>query len=132
VAVLGLSDVASLNFVAWVWASIARLDAEATAAVARAEDASPRAAEVVLLGALVTSLIAVLFTFAQAGRAHAPQRGSLAAVAIASMRSRGPRCTRSTCCGTRGCITARPRVGSTSTARRRTTWTSRTSRCRSG
>ena len=85
VAALGLTDVASLTFVAWVWGSIARLDAEATAAVARAEDASPPAAELVLLGALAASLIAVVFTFAQAGHAHAPQRGWLAALAITSI-----------------------------------------------
>jgi uncharacterized membrane protein len=85
VAALGLTDVASLTFLAWVWASIARLDPQATAAVARAEDASPPAAELVLLGALAASLIAVLFTFAQAGNAHSPQRGWLAALAITSI-----------------------------------------------
>jgi len=85
VAALGFSDVASLVFLLWVWLSIVRLDAEETAAVARAEDASPPAAELVLLAALAASLIAVVFTFAQAGRAESPQRGLLAALAIASI-----------------------------------------------
>ena len=85
VAALGFSDVASLVFLVWVWLSIVRLDAEETAAVARAEDASPPAAELVLLAALAASLIAVVFTFAQAGRAESPQRGLLAALAIASI-----------------------------------------------
>jgi hypothetical protein len=53
--------------------------------VARAEDASPPAAELVLLGALDASLIAVVLTFAQAGHAHSPQRGWLAALTITSI-----------------------------------------------
>jgi uncharacterized membrane protein len=85
VAALGLTDVTSLTFLASVWATVARLDSQATAAVARAEDASPPAAELVLLGALAASLIAVVFTFAQAGHAHSPQRGLLAALAITSI-----------------------------------------------
>jgi uncharacterized membrane protein HdeD (DUF308 family) len=53
--------------------------------MARAEDASPPAAELVLLAALAASLIAVVFTFAQAGHAQAPQRGWLAVLAITSI-----------------------------------------------
>jgi uncharacterized membrane protein len=85
VAALALTDVASLTYLVWVWTRIARLDAEATAAAARVEDASPSAGELVLLGALSASLIAVVFTFAQAGHAHAPDRGWLAALAIGSI-----------------------------------------------
>ena len=85
VAALCASDVAALVFVIWVWVSVARADAVATARIARAEDASHAAAEAVLLGAGAASLIAVAFTLAQAGRAHAPARGLLSALAIGSV-----------------------------------------------
>jgi uncharacterized membrane protein len=85
VAALGAEDAAAAVFVIWVWASIADKDAAATARIARAEDASRAAAEAVLLGAGVASLLAVVFTLAQAGAAAAPQRGLLTALAIASV-----------------------------------------------
>jgi uncharacterized membrane protein len=85
VAALCASDVASLVFVVWVWLSVAGVDAVGSARIARAEDASRAAAEAVLIGAGVASLIAVVFTFAEAGNAHEPQRGLLAGLAITSI-----------------------------------------------
>ena len=85
VAALGATDVAALVFVAWVWISVAGADAGATARLARAEDASRTAAEAVLLGAGAASLLAVGFTLAQASHAHAPDRGLLTALALASV-----------------------------------------------
>jgi uncharacterized membrane protein len=85
VAALGAEDAAATVVVIWVWASIAGADAAATARLARAEDASHAAAEAVLLGAGVASLLAVVFTLAQAGDAGAPQRGLMTALAIASV-----------------------------------------------
>jgi uncharacterized membrane protein len=86
-AVAGLcaSDVAALVFVVWVWVSVARADAVATARLARAEDTSRAAAEGVLLGAGGASLLAVAFTLVQAGRAGAPARGLLSGLAIGSV-----------------------------------------------
>jgi uncharacterized membrane protein len=83
-ALLG-SDAAAVVFVVWVWAGIARLDAAATSRLARAEDASRVAAESVLVGAGAASLVAVVFTLARAGRAVAPARGELTALAVASV-----------------------------------------------
>src|SRR5690242_13740416 len=57
VAALGAEDAAAVIFVILVWASIAGADASATARIARAEDASHAAAEAVLLGAGVASLL---------------------------------------------------------------------------
>src|SRR3954447_22959944 len=79
VAALGAEDAAAAVFVISVWASIAGADAGATARLARAEDASRAAAEAVLLGAGVASLLAVVFTLAQGRRrrragARAPER----------------------------------------------------------
>ena len=85
VATLLAEDVAAAVFVIWVWASIARANAGATARIARAEDASRVAAEAVLVGAGVASLLAVVFTLAMAGNASAPDRGLLTALAIASV-----------------------------------------------
>jgi uncharacterized membrane protein len=85
VAVLCASDVAALVFVVWVWSSIAGADPAETARVARAEDASRAAAEAILVGAGVASLLAVVFTLAQAGHAGAPARGLLTALAIGSV-----------------------------------------------
>jgi uncharacterized membrane protein len=56
-----------------------------TERIARAEDASPTAAEGVLVGAGAASLVAVAFTLAAAGDAVAPARGLLTALAIASV-----------------------------------------------
>jgi uncharacterized membrane protein len=84
-AALIASDIAAIVFVGWVWATIARADADATARIARSEDASRAAAEAILLGAGAASLIAVIFTLAQAGHQHAPARGLLTALSIASV-----------------------------------------------
>ena len=85
VAALGATDVAALVFVGWVWGSIAGADAGETGRRARAEDASRAAAEAVLLGAGIASLIAVGFTLAQASHTLAPDRGMLTALALASV-----------------------------------------------
>jgi uncharacterized membrane protein len=85
VAALCASDVAALVFVIWVWVTIAGADATATSVIARAEDASRAAAEAVVVGAGASSLIAVVFTLAQAGHAVATGRGLLTALAIASV-----------------------------------------------
>jgi uncharacterized membrane protein len=85
VAALCASDVASVAFLASVWTTITRTDAAGTARIARSEDASKTAAEAVLVGAGVASLLAVAFVLAQAGHAHAPSRGLLTALAIASV-----------------------------------------------
>jgi uncharacterized membrane protein len=85
VAVLCASDAAAIVFVVWVWATIAEADAEVTARLARREDASRTAAEAVLIAAGAASLVAVVFTLAQAGHANAPARGLLTALAIASV-----------------------------------------------
>jgi uncharacterized membrane protein len=85
VAALAAEDVAALVFIVWVWATVGRAGPAATARIARSEDASRAAAEAVLLGAGAASLLAVVFTLAQAGRAGAPGRGLLTALAIASV-----------------------------------------------
>jgi uncharacterized membrane protein len=85
VAALVASDVAALVFVIWVWLTVGSADPGTTARIARAEDASRTAAEAILLGAGAASLVAVAFTLGQAGHAHAPGRGLLTALALASV-----------------------------------------------
>jgi uncharacterized membrane protein len=85
VAALCASDLAALVFIVWVWITVAGADAATTARLARVEDASRAAAEAVLVGAGASSLIAVAFTLVQAGDAHAPARGLLSGLALASV-----------------------------------------------
>jgi uncharacterized membrane protein len=85
VAALFAFDTAALVFVVWVWLTVANADARETARIARAEDASRTAAEGILLGAGGASLVAVAFTLGQAGRAGAPGRGLLTALALGSV-----------------------------------------------
>jgi uncharacterized membrane protein len=85
VAALFASDASALVFVVWVGRTVMTLDAEATAHVAQAEDASRAAAEAVLLAAGAASLVAVAFTLGQAGRSDAPARGLLTALALTSV-----------------------------------------------
>jgi uncharacterized membrane protein len=85
VAALCGSDVAALVFIVCVWISVGRADPAATSRLARTEDASPIAAESVLIGAGAASLVAVAFTLSQAGEAPAPARGLLTALAIVSV-----------------------------------------------
>jgi uncharacterized membrane protein len=85
VAALCGFDVAALVFVLWVWAGVAGADAETTERLARAEDASPTAAEGVLIAAGAASLVAVGFALAAAGDAAAPARALLTTLAFASV-----------------------------------------------
>jgi len=85
VAALFAEDVAALVFLVWVWSTIATADAPATSRLARTEDASRAAADLVLIGAGAGSLLAVGFTLGQAGDAGPPGRGLLTALAIVSV-----------------------------------------------
>ena len=85
VAALVAEDIAALVFLVWVWSTIATADAPATARLARTEDASRAAADLVLIGAGAGSLLAVGFTLGQAGDAGSPGRGLLTAFAIVSV-----------------------------------------------
>jgi uncharacterized membrane protein len=75
---------AALVFLASVWLTIATADSASTARMARSEDSRP-AAEAMLVGAGVTSLVGVAFTLAQAGAASGPSRGLLTALAVGSV-----------------------------------------------
>jgi len=85
VAALFAEDAAALVLLVWVWSTIATADAPATSRLARTEDASRAAANAILLGAGVASLLAVAFMLGQAGAAGPPERGRLTALAIGSV-----------------------------------------------
>jgi uncharacterized membrane protein len=85
VTALCASDVAELVFVISVLLSVGGSDAASTARIARSEDPSPVAAEALLVGAGSASLLAVVFTLAQAGDSHAPARGLLTVLAVCSV-----------------------------------------------
>jgi uncharacterized membrane protein len=84
VALLAI-DLVELIFVAQVWLKLAHTDAEATGRIAGSEDDSPITAEIILIIAGLSSLIAVVFTLAQAGNAGAPERGLLTVLAVGSV-----------------------------------------------
>jgi uncharacterized membrane protein len=78
-------DTAALIFLVWVWSTVSRKDAAATARAAQAEDASRTASEAILIGAGTASLLAVAYTLVEAGHAGEPTRGLLTALAVASV-----------------------------------------------
>ena len=69
----------------WVWATIAPMDAQATAEHARSDDFSRSGADLVLLGASVASLGAVAMTLVLAGQAHDGRKAALVALTIVTV-----------------------------------------------
>jgi uncharacterized membrane protein len=85
VAALAGWDAAALVFLSWVWLTIPRMDAAATARRAQSEDASKAASGAVLIGAGTASLIAVAFTLVEAGTDSGTTRALLIALSVASV-----------------------------------------------
>ncbi|HET8874192.1 MAG TPA: DUF1345 domain-containing protein [Gaiellaceae bacterium] len=75
----------AIVFLGWVWLTISHSDGSETERLAASEDASPTAAEALLLSAGVASLVAVGFVLAEAGRAAPLGRGLLTALAVGSV-----------------------------------------------
>jgi uncharacterized membrane protein len=78
-------DAVAVVYLVSVWRSVAPLSAARAKEVASAEDGSRRAAEVLLVAAAVTSLVAVGFILAEAGHAHGGRQGALTAFAVVSV-----------------------------------------------
>lgn len=76
---------AAAVYLVWVWATVVRLEPTATRRRAQSEDASRAAAEGLLLGASVASLVAVGFVLARAGHEEGGSRVALTVVAVASV-----------------------------------------------
>lgn len=85
VAVLFGSDAFTLVFLAWVWSTILTKDAGGTKHLALAEDDSRAAADTVILGASVASLVAIFFTLSEAAKANGVSAVLLAALAVFSI-----------------------------------------------
>jgi uncharacterized membrane protein len=83
-ALLG-ADTLALVFLGWVWTTIARADAKGTERLALAEDDSRTAADAIILGASLASLVAIFFTLAQAAKATGGHAVLLAALAVFSI-----------------------------------------------
>jgi len=66
-AVLTGWDAAAITYVGWIWVTVWRMDARATARQAEREDPTRAAADVLLLGAAMASLLAVGFVIVRAG-----------------------------------------------------------------
>jgi len=78
-------DMLALVFCGWVWSTIWKLDAPATASHANRENPSRDLADLVLLGAAIASLIAVGVVLFGAGHANGNAKYLQAALALASV-----------------------------------------------
>lgn len=76
---------AALVFLGSVWVVIFPMDARATERAARAEDTSRAAADTVLIGAALASLVSVGFVLVDAAGSSDLAKGALTALAIASV-----------------------------------------------
>ena len=78
-------DTLAVTFCVWVGASVSHMDAAATATHARSEDPGRNSTDLVLLGASVTSLIAVGLVLFGAGSQNGATKYIQAALAVASV-----------------------------------------------
>jgi uncharacterized membrane protein len=78
-------DVLALVFCGWVWSTVWRLDAAATASHAQCEEPNRDLADLVLLGAAIASLVAVGAVLFQAGGASGDLKYLQAAFALVSV-----------------------------------------------
>jgi uncharacterized membrane protein len=78
-------DIASLFYLAWVWLTIWRQDAERTGRLADREDPTRAVADLVLLSAALVSLVAVGFVLGRASNSRGSEQGLLNALGIASV-----------------------------------------------
>jgi uncharacterized membrane protein len=85
VAVLIGWDTLTLVFLAWVWTTIFWQDETGTEHLALAEDDSRTAANGVILGASIASLVAIFFTLSQAAKSSGGHAVFLAALAVTSI-----------------------------------------------
>ena len=85
VAVLLGWDAFLLIFLTWVWCTIFWKDGRETQKLALGEDDSRVAADTVVLGASITSLVAIFFTLAQAAKTNGPHGVFLALLAVGSV-----------------------------------------------
>jgi uncharacterized membrane protein len=78
-------DMVTLVFLGWVWTAIRGKDAKQTERMALAEDDSRAAADAVILGASVVSLVAIFFTLSEAAKSSGAHAVLLAAIAVLSI-----------------------------------------------
>ncbi|HEV7567813.1 MAG TPA: DUF1345 domain-containing protein [Microbacteriaceae bacterium] len=76
---------ACIVYVGWVWLAIWRMDADETALHATREDPARPIADLLIIGASVASLAAIVLVLVQARAAQGVERGLLAALALASV-----------------------------------------------
>jgi uncharacterized membrane protein len=78
-------DLTCAVYLAWVWPKIARSDAEQTAELAVPEDPTRRAADLIVLVAAVSSLVAVGVLLGRATNYHGIEQVGLAALGVATI-----------------------------------------------
>jgi uncharacterized membrane protein len=83
-ALLGWDAITTV-FLVWIWTTVLRKDGPATKKLALAEDDSRAAADAVILGASVASLVAIVFTLSQAAKTSGAHGVLLALLAVGSI-----------------------------------------------
>ena len=86
-AVLLAWEAAAVTYLAWVWSSIGRLDADHTRRLAVREDSSRAAAEFMLIGASVLSLVGVVVGLLKGSGMHGGSRAFLVTLGVLSIVS---------------------------------------------
>lgn len=81
VALLAGWDAAAALYIAWVWLSLRRKDAEVTRQLATSEDSSRAAADIVLISASVANLIGVGFALLASSKSGSVQ-AAITAIAL--------------------------------------------------
>jgi uncharacterized membrane protein len=82
VALLAGWDAAAALYIAWVWLSLRRKDAEVTRELATSEDSSRAAADIVLISASVANLVGVGFALLEASSKSGPVQVTITAIAL--------------------------------------------------
>jgi uncharacterized membrane protein len=78
-------DIAAVTYMLWVWLTIWRMDAEATAEASVPEDPTRAISDLLTIGAALVSLIAVGFVLGDAANAKGTTQGLLAVLGVASV-----------------------------------------------
>ncbi|MDQ1583380.1 MAG: hypothetical protein QOF36_1434 [Microbacteriaceae bacterium] len=76
---------ACIVYIGWVWLAIWKMDAAETATHATREDPARPIADLLIIGASVASLAAIVVVLVQAKAAQGAERGLLAGLAVASV-----------------------------------------------
>ncbi|MBV8690664.1 MAG: DUF1345 domain-containing protein [Actinobacteria bacterium] len=80
-------EAAAVTYLVWVWLAISRLDAEGTRRLAVREDSSRAAAELMLIGAAILSLVGVVIGLVKGSNLNGAERALMVTLGVLSIVS---------------------------------------------